>query len=107
MVNLFKKKKPITGHEPNHPVLFHLGVSSPNPFDLKDLDSGLLPAAVGASGIPGPAQTGTKPKKSVQTLLGEHSNLVNLDNLVSDSQPGEKPKLCSSVILNFIKCLCV
>ena len=30
--------------------------------------------------------TGAKPKKSVQSLLGEHSNLVNLDNLVTDSK---------------------
>ena len=27
--------------------------------------------------------TGAKPKKTVQSLLGEHSKLVNLDNLVS------------------------
>lgn len=26
--------------------------------------------------------TGAKPKKIVESLLGEHSNLVNLDNLV-------------------------
>ena len=26
--------------------------------------------------------TGAKPKKGVESLLGEHSNLVNLDNLV-------------------------
>ena len=30
--------------------------------------------------------TGAKPKNSVHTLLGEHSNLVNLDNLVTDSK---------------------
>merc|ERR1712113_1282558 len=30
--------------------------------------------------------TGAKPKKSVNSLLGEHSNLVNLDNLVTDSK---------------------
>merc|ERR1719242_2498337 len=29
---------------------------------------------------------GAKPKKSVNSLLGEHSNLVNLDNLVTDSK---------------------
>ena len=35
--------------------------------------------------------TGAKPKKSVNSLLGEHSNLVNLDNLVTDSKnQGEK-----------------
>ena len=27
-------------------------------------------------------ETGAKPKKSVESLLGEHSNLVNLDSLV-------------------------
>ena len=37
------------------------------------------------------SHTGTKPKSTVQTLLGEHSNLVNLDDLVtSGKQPGNK-----------------
>ncbi len=76
----------------NDLVLFHPGMSSPNPFDLKDLDAGLVPAGASVSSAPGPAQTGAKPKKSVQTLLGEHSNLVNLDNLVSESQPSENPE---------------
>ena len=31
------------------------------------------------------AATGTKPKKGVQSILGEHSNLVNLDELVSST----------------------
>ena len=32
------------------------------------------------------SQTGTKPKSTVQTLLGEHSNLVNLDDLVTSGK---------------------
>merc|ERR1719239_1922668 len=40
-----------------------------NPWDL----SGLDPMAGGA--------TGARPKNAVESLLGEHSNLVNLDNL--------------------------
>ena len=36
--------------------------------------------------------TGAKPKKSVNSLLGEHSNLVNLDNLVTDSKKEGKRK---------------
>lgn len=45
------------------------------------------PGAIGGGGASG----GAKPKKSVQTLLGEHSNLVNLDNLVSEtSKTGKK-----------------
>ena len=32
------------------------------------------------------SNTGAKPKKSVHSLLGEHSNLVNLDNLVTDKK---------------------
>ncbi len=73
---------------------FFSGMSSPNPFDLKDLDSGLLPPTQPGPGL---AQTGAKPKKTVQSLLGEHSNLVNLDNLVSDSQPGEEANRLSRV----------
>ncbi|TRY68786.1 hypothetical protein TCAL_03061 [Tigriopus californicus] len=58
------------------------GVTSPNPFDM-----GGLSAELGSSPIPpgtscSSKATGTKPK-IVQSLLGEHSNLVNLDNLVS------------------------
>jgi len=72
-----------------------LGMSSPNPFDLKEMGAGLPVGAAG--GVGGQeislgtngAATGAKPKKSVQSLLGEHSKLVNLDNLVSDSQPGK------------------
>ena len=37
--------------------------------------------------------TGVKPKKGVESLLGEHSNLVNLDNLV---------KVISSQVLEYI-----
>merc|ERR1712059_142406 len=32
--------------------------------------------------------TGAKPKKTVESLLGEHSNLVNLDNLVQPKATG-------------------
>ena len=44
-----------------------------NPWDL----SGLDPMAGGA--------TGARPKNAVESLLGEHSNLVNLDNLTQVS----------------------
>ena len=42
-----------------------------------------------SSAVPksGPSHTGTKPKTStVQSILGEHSNLVNLDNLVTSGK---------------------
>ena len=59
-----------------------LGTTSPNPFDLGDMGS-TMPLTIN--------NTGAKPKKSVNSLLGEHSNLVNLDNLVTDSKnQGEK-----------------
>jgi epsin len=53
---------------------------SPNPWDLSGLDpmagqADLLGNNLGMN-------TGAKPKKIVESLLGEHSNLVNLDNLV-------------------------
>lgn len=51
-----------------------LGTTSPNPFDLGDMSTIM------------PPNTGAKPKKSVQSILGEHSNLVNLDNLVSETK---------------------
>ena len=52
-------------------VLYNLYVAqaAANPWDL----SGLDPVARGA--------TGARPKNAVESLLGEHSNLVNLDNL--------------------------
>lgn len=61
--------------------------TSPNPFDLKDLVSSMEATlepnsqALATSSL----ETGTKPKRSggVQSLLGEHSKLVNLDDLVS------------------------
>jgi len=53
------------------------GTTSPNPFDLGDMGS-TMPLTSN--------NTGAKPKKSVNSLLGEHSNLVNLDNLVTDSK---------------------
>ena len=60
-------------------INFFPGTTSPNPFDMSGLSSNLT-SGVSAS------NTGTKPKKSVQSLLGEHSNLVNLDNLVTDKK---------------------
>jgi len=54
------------------------GTTSPNPFDLGDMGS-TMPLTLTNN-------TGAKPKKSVNSLLGEHSNLVNLDNLVTDSK---------------------
>ena len=67
----------------NHSFYFPLvGTTSPNPFDLGDMGS-TMPLTIN--------NTGAKPKKSVNSLLGEHSNLVNLDNLVTDSKnQGEK-----------------
>jgi len=59
------------------------GTTSPNPFDLGDLGS-TLPLTHSAMASNG--NTGAKPKNSVHSLLGEHSNLVNLDNLVTDSK---------------------
>jgi len=58
---------------------------SPNPWDLSVLDplagqQDLLGANAGS--------TGAKPKKTVESLLGEHSNLVNLDNLVQPKVGG-------------------
>merc|ERR1712001_305249 len=52
------------------------GTTSPNPFDMSGLSPNLM-------STPSAFNTGTKPKKSVHSLLGEHSNLVNLDNLVT------------------------
>jgi hypothetical protein len=66
-----------------------LGTTSPNPFDMGGMNSGVgvINSAVSKSDS---SQTGTKPKSTVQTLLGEHSNLVNLDDLVtSGKQPGK------------------
>jgi len=58
------------------------GTTSPNPFDFGDMGSTLPPTQIGMANN----NTGAKPKKSVHSLLGEHSNLVNLDNLVTDSK---------------------
>ena len=56
-----------------------------NPFDLKDLVSvdDLEPKSPSLE--KSSLETGAKPKRSggVQSLLGEHSKLVNLDDLVS------------------------
>jgi len=47
-----------------------------NPWDLSGLDP------MGSGGFLAGSATGTRPKNTVVTLLGEHSNLVNLDDLV-------------------------
>eukprot|EP00092_Neocalanus_flemingeri_P074529 GFUD01092181.1.p1 GENE.GFUD01092181.1~~GFUD01092181.1.p1 ORF type:complete len:594 (+),score=157.88 GFUD01092181.1:218-1999(+) len=53
---------------------------SPNPWDLSGLDPmGGQTDLLGNNVV---MNTGAKPKKIVESLLGEHSNLVNLDNLV-------------------------
>jgi len=65
------------------------GEPANNPWDLSALDpmggGGLMGGGVdllnGGQGFMG-EETGAKPKKSVESLLGEHSNLVNLDSLV-------------------------
>lgn len=49
------------------------GTISPNPFDLGDLRGGLT-------------ETGARPKKGVQSIIEEHSNLVNLDNLLTSNK---------------------
>ena len=62
------------------------GSTSPNPFDLSEMGAGLRPMQAGNSSTStSPITTGggAKPKKSVQSMLGEHSKLVNLDDLVS------------------------
>jgi len=71
------------------------GTVSPNPFDLGGLQSTLEPTVNGSNNM----MTGTKPKKAaaasggVHAILGEHSNLVNLDELVSSAgkQPVRNP----------------
>jgi len=66
------------------------GSTSPNPFDLNDIvgsmDTTLEQSSKVETGLENSSlETGTKPKKGggVQSLLGEHSKLVNLDDLVS------------------------
>jgi len=62
------------------------GSTSPNPFDLGGLGTTLMPTTNGSNNSNNVnAATGTKPKKGVQSILGEHSNLVNLDELVSST----------------------
>jgi hypothetical protein len=42
----------------------------------------------------GLTETGARPKKGVQSIIEEHSNLVNLDNLLTTSKnQGEMPVL--------------
>jgi len=63
-----------------------------NPWDLSGLDP---MGGVDLLGNNTPAvsqNTGAKPKMSVETLLGEHSNLVNLDNLVQPKAASNAPK---------------
>ena len=66
----------------NFEIVF-AGTTSPNPFDMNELGGSLTGNGTSASS----ASTGAKPK-IVQSLLGEHSNLVNLDNLVSSKDTG-------------------
>jgi len=68
------------------------GTVSPNPFDLGGLQSTLEPTVNGSSSSTAGngLMTGTKPKaKAYNAILGEHSNLVNLDELVSSA--GKQP----------------
>jgi len=72
------------------PVMGGQHTQSPNPWDLSGLDpmggqTDLLGNNVGMN-------TGAKPKKIVESLLGEHSNLVNLDNLVQPKVAGGAAK---------------
>jgi len=57
----------------NSPGQKSLCPSPPNPWDLSGLDP-MAGATV--------QNTGARPKKIVESLLGEHSNLVNLDSLI-------------------------
>lgn len=79
-----------------------IGSTSPDPFDLSAMNNDLIGGAttptarteIGLIGSYGASDgnTGARPKKSMQSLLGEHSNLVNLDNLVtSGKHPGTIP----------------
>lgn len=60
----------------------HQPAAAANPWDL----SGLDPMA----GNGQQQNTGARPKKIVESLLGEHSNLVNLDNL-TQAKPANVP----------------
>jgi hypothetical protein len=55
------------------------GLLSSNPWDLGVLEPVLNQDLLGSDLL---QSSGAKPKKSVESILGEHSNLVNLDNLV-------------------------
>lgn len=65
--------------------------ASPNPFDMNEMGETLNPSPSNgemlrpSSASPNAIGGGAKPKKTVQSLLGEHSNLVNLDDLVSST----------------------
>ena len=75
-------------------ILF-TGTTSPNPFDLGEMGSTLPPTQLLAG-----SNTGAKPKNSVHTLLGEHSNLVNLDNLVTDSKNAAGKQILTNLFKN-------
>jgi len=67
----------------------NVGGLQSNPWDLSGLDP--MGPGMGGSDLLGnnsTANTGAKPKKIVESLLGEHSNLVNLDNLVQPKSGG-------------------
>ena len=65
--------------------LIQIGTTSPNPFDMSGMSSGVGGISTSASKS-NSSHTGTKPKSTVETLLGEHSNLVNLDDLVTSGK---------------------
>ena len=66
-------------------LVFPIGTTSPNPFDMGGMSSGVDRISNSASKN-NSSHTGTKPKSTVETLLGEHSNLVNLDDLVTSGK---------------------
>ena len=101
------------------------GSTSPNPFDLGGLGTTLMPTTNGSNNSNNGkrteircyskrsflrnfendfcffsvnAATGTKPKKGVQSILGEHSNLVNLDELVSSTGKQQGNILCAYIL---------
>jgi len=63
---------------------------SSNPFDLSGMGATMQPFSTN-----NPTPSGAKPKQSMNSLLGEHSNLVNLDNLVAaadlKNETGQNP----------------
>jgi len=57
-------------------------MASSNPWDMSGLEPALTNDLLGDLGQFDGTNTGAKPKSTVGDILGEHSNLVNLDNLV-------------------------